>query len=171
MGKREFLAFAGPAARKVEEKTGLSWKALIAVSALETGWGRFVCKEDGKDSRNLFNIKGKGPAGSVSVYTREWYTQQKWDDLKKKGVRFELTGRESRNSRGKIIEGLLYDDFRAYNTYEESFDDFVRLVQTRYPQAWVVRHDPLLFVQKLAQGGYATDPAYADKLSAIIRNL
>jgi flagellar protein FlgJ len=171
LGKSEFLAFAVPSAKKVEAETGLSWKALIAVSALETGWGRFICKEAGKDSRNLFNIKGRGPAGSVSVYTREWYTPQKWDSLRKQGRHFELTGRESRNKNGKITEGLLYDDFRAYNTYEESFQDFVRLVSTRYPSAWANRTNPFLFVRGLAQGGYATDPDYVNKLSSIIRSL
>ncbi len=171
MGKTEFLAFAAPPAKEVEKKTGLSWKVLIAVAALETGWGRFVCTENGKDSKNLFNIKGKGPNGSVTVETREWYTPQKWDELKKQGKRVRLTGRESKNKNGKILEGFVGDAFRAYNTYEESFSDFVRLVSSSYPAAWGARQNPVAFVQRLASGGYATDPDYANKLTKIIQSL
>lgn len=168
MAKQKYLSLVKSSAEKIEKETGISWKALIAISALETGWGRFVCK----DSKNLFNIKGKGPAGSVTVKTREWYTPSKWESLRKQGIPFELTGRESTN-RTKTLEGFVHDHFRAYNSYDESFADFVRLISEapRYKKSYEARRDPKEFVRLLHAAGYATDPKYSDKLISIINNL
>jgi flagellar protein FlgJ len=38
----------------------------------------------------------------------------------------------------------------------------------RYAPAMQVAHDPRQFAHMLVQGGYATDPAYADKLIALM---
>ena len=64
------------------------------------------------------------------------------------------------------------EHFRSYDSYEESFDDFVTLVQKnpRYKKLMTSRtpHD---FVQHLQDAGYATDPNYAKKIMGIYQKI
>ena len=59
--------------------------------------------------------------------------------------------------------------FRAYASYAESFADYARLMKNspRY-QAVMQADSAREFAQGLQRAGYATDPAYADKLTRII---
>ena len=59
--------------------------------------------------------------------------------------------------------------FRAYGSYEEAFRDYANLLRnsSRY-SAVIGSQDGAEFAKRLQQAGYATDPAYADKLSRII---
>lgn len=59
--------------------------------------------------------------------------------------------------------------FRKYPTPEDSFKDYVRLIQTaRYVNAGVTTAvDSLAQFKALQAAGYATDPSYSYKLSAI----
>ena len=60
-------------------------------------------------------------------------------------------------------------DFRAYASPAESFADYVRLLKQnpRYRQVLEAGGDVRRFAGALQRAGYATDPRYADKLSAI----
>jgi flagellar protein FlgJ len=67
--------------------------------------------------------------------------------------------------------------FRAYGSYAESFADYARLMKEspRYQGvvsrvAATAREDEAAagFAQGLQRAGYATDPAYADKLTRVI---
>ena len=59
--------------------------------------------------------------------------------------------------------------FRAYASYAESFADYARLMTNSPRYAAVTQADtPREFAQGLQRAGYATDPAYADKLTAVI---
>jgi flagellum-specific peptidoglycan hydrolase FlgJ len=60
--------------------------------------------------------------------------------------------------------------FRAYNSYAESFADYARLIKNspRYADVVARGGDATGFAQGLQRAGYATDPAYADKLSRVI---
>jgi flagellar protein FlgJ len=74
--------------------------------------------------------------------------------------------------------------FRAYGSYAESFADYARLMKDSPRYAGVVRaasgatvagadanasaRAATGFAQGLQRAGYATDPAYADKLSRVI---
>ena len=60
--------------------------------------------------------------------------------------------------------------FRAYDSYAESYRDFARLVgnSPRYAQAREQAGTVQGWAQGLQDGGYATDPDYADKLSRAI---
>ena len=62
-------------------------------------------------------------------------------------------------------------DFRAYNSYEESFNDYVRFVQQnpRYAEALRATEDVGRYFDRLQQAGYATDPAYAEKIGEILK--
>jgi flagellar protein FlgJ len=59
--------------------------------------------------------------------------------------------------------------FRAYGSYAESFQDYVALVRDnpRYARALERAADPRAYMRELQAAGYATDPAYADKVIRI----
>ena len=59
--------------------------------------------------------------------------------------------------------------FRSYDSFQDSFDDYVRLVKNnpRYGQALKHAGDPERYLAELQQAGYATDPHYADKVMRI----
>ena len=60
--------------------------------------------------------------------------------------------------------------FRAYGSYAESFADYARLMKNspRYEQVLANATTATGFAQGLQRAGYATDPAYAEKLSRVI---
>ena len=89
-----------------------------------------------QQARNIFSIKGTGPAGSV--------TMPAWEVINGQNV----TSNET---------------FRKYNSDAEAIQDFLNLISTspRYADAWANRSDPAAFMQGLQSGGYATDPNWA----------
>lgn len=133
-----------PHAVEAARSLGVSPHFLVAHAALETGWGKHELKgTDGTASNNLFNIK----AGS------NW---------KGKTVEAEVT--EFVN--GKPVKSM--EKFRAYDSPAGSFADYVNLLGSSPRYAGVLNQDAEGFVRGLQQGGYATDPAYAEKLRRVI---
>ena len=63
-------------------------------------------------------------------------------------------------------------DFRAYTSLQQSFGDYVSFVseQPRYSEA-LNASDDKSYVEALQQSGYATDPAYAEKILAVKQRL
>ena len=74
MMPEEFVELLRPHAERVFEETGIPVEIMLAQAALETGWLQKTVrdKRTGQDSLNLFNIKGEGPAGSVTVDVVEY---------------------------------------------------------------------------------------------------
>lgn len=140
-----FVATLRPHAERAAEALGVDADVLIAQAALETGWGRHVIRAaDGRSTFNLFGIKAsrgwQGPRASVPT--------------------LEFVGGLPERRR---------ESFRVYGSIAESFDDYVALVRgsARYREA-VAAETPEAYVRALAAGGYSTDPAYADKVLAIL---
>jgi flagellar protein FlgJ len=145
-GAAGFVQQHTAAARKAESETGIPAAFMISQSALETGWGRKEIKHaDGTPSFNLFGIKA-GP---------NW-----------KGPVAEITTTEYIDGRAIKVTAK----FRAYASYEESFADYARLMKNspRYAQVLAQADSAKGFAQGLQKAGYATDPAYADKLGKVI---
>jgi flagellar protein FlgJ len=134
------------AARQIEAETGIPAAHLIGQAAHETGWGRHQIRmKDGSSSHNLFGIKaGAGWTGKVAEVTTTEYIN---------GVPRKVTAR-----------------FRAYDSAEDAFRDHARLLtqNQRYAGAVANADDARRYAQGLQRGGYATDPAYADKLARVI---
>jgi peptidoglycan hydrolase FlgJ len=134
------------AARAAQAQTGIPAEFMISQAALESGWGRREIRHaDGNTSHNLFGIKaGAGWRGPVAEVTTTEFVD---------GQAQKVTAR-----------------FRAYGSYAESFADYARLMKTspRYAQVVAQGSDANGFAQGLQRAGYATDPAYADKLSRVI---
>ena len=145
---QEFVERMRPAAERAAEELGVSPDVLISQSALETGWGKAIIQDpNGNNSHNLFGIKAdaRWPGERVAVPTIEY---------------------ENGVARKEIHM------FRAYDSYEESFNDYANFIQTnpRYENALSVAAAPQQYLAGLQQAGYATDPNYASKISKIMES-
>jgi peptidoglycan hydrolase FlgJ len=141
-----FISQHTKAAQVAEKQTGIPAAFMIAQSALETGWGRKEIRHaDGTPAYNLFGIK----AGA------NW-----------KGPTAEVTTTEYVNGKPQ----KMVQRFRAYGSYAESFADYAKLMRDnpRYEGVVAAGSNPHGFARGLQRAGYATDPAYADKLSRVI---
>ncbi|MEP7186253.1 MAG: flagellar assembly peptidoglycan hydrolase FlgJ [Rhodanobacter sp.] len=141
----DFVRQLAPYAKKAAEKLGVSLRAVLAQAALETQWGKHMpTHADGSSSNNLFGIK----AGSS------------WD-----GGRVNVPTLEFEDG----VAVKRHAHFRAYESPQQSFDDYARLIgdNPRYAEALDKGDDVLGFARGLISGSYATDPAYASKIAAI----
>ncbi|MBB3194118.1 glycoside hydrolase family 73 protein [Roseateles terrae] len=134
-----------PLARQAASRLGVAPEVLTAQAALETGWGRApIRRADGSSSHNFFGIKAGGAwSGEVTVAATT----------------------EVENGQAVARDA----SFRAYASPAQSFEDLASLLQgsTRYQAALGTGADARAYGQALQRGGYATDPAYADKLARV----
>lgn len=141
--------------------------AVIAQLILEVGFALRTPKDmvTGRESYNLGNIKGKGPAGSVTILTTEYYTPAQVESARKAGKLVKVLG--AVNGKQKV---QIKDEFRAYHSYAEAIEDhFSLLKKPRYVRAGVWQaNTPRAFAEALHRAGYATDPRYVDKIMAIV---
>jgi flagellar protein FlgJ len=144
--QQSFIDKMRPHAEQASRTAGIPAHLIMGQAALESGWGRREIRmADGSDTHNLFGIKaGKDWNGKVA----------------------EVTTTEYRNgAASKQVER-----FRAYDSYTEGFQDYVKLLSDnpRYEAVLQQGGDAKGFAQALQQAGYATDPRYADKLAGVI---
>lgn len=143
---RRFVQQHAATAQDIERSSGLPASYLLGQAGHESGWGRReILMKDGSPSHNLFGIKATADwKGKVAEVTTTEYVD---------GVAQKTVGR-----------------FRAYDSYAESYRDFARLVgnSPRYAQAREQAGTVQGWARGLQDGGYATDPDYAAKLSRAI---
>lgn len=134
------------AAQSASEQSGIPAAYLLGQAALESGWGRAEIKQpDGSPSFNLFGIKATNSwQGKVALATTTEYVN---------GIKQQRVER-----------------FRAYDSYEASFNDFANLISQnpRYESALNNLDNASAYSRALQKGGYATDPNYAKKLTQVI---
>ena len=141
-----FVARHTAAASAVAMESGIPASYLIGQAAHETGWGKSEIRHaDGSPSFNLFGIKAS--AG--------------W-----KGKVAEVTTTEYVNGEARKVKAR----FRAYESYEDAFRDYARLIgnSPRYEKVMARLDSVQAFATGLQRAGYATDPQYAAKLSRAI---
>ena len=143
--KDDFISRLRPHAEAAARELGVDPNALLAQAALETGWGRSVpCNANGECSFNLFGIKAgsQWSGATVNVPTLEF----------EEGVAVRKVER-----------------FRAYDSPADSFRDYAALIRdsSRYANARGAGDNVEAFAAALQQGGYATDPHYAQKIAAV----
>jgi len=104
-------------------------------------------RNDGGSSFNLFGIKANAS----------------WQGDKASTATLEYRDGIARRERA---------EFRAYASLEQSFDDYVTFLreQPRYSDALSASGDKD-FAEALQKSGYATDPAYAEKILAVKQRL
>ena len=145
-GAAGFVQQHSAAAEQAQAQTGIPAAFMVSQAALETGWGRKEIRHaDGAPSFNLFGIKaGAGWRGPVA----------------------EVATTEFVNGKAQKVMAK----FRAYGSYAESFSDYAKLMSDspRYRPVMANAGSASGFAQGLQRAGYATDPAYADKLSRVI---
>lgn len=146
-----------PMAAGIEKKYGMPALAVLAQSALETGWGI------NKPGNMMFGIKaGSSWAGKTQkLLTTEILSAEA---VKKLKSYHSITRLDSGKYNVK-----LYQDFRAYDSPRESFEDYARLISgnQRY-QAALQQKDPYAYASAIAKAGYATATNYYDAIKSII---
>ena len=147
-GASEFVNRVWPRAVDAARSLGVPPHFLVAHAALETGWGKSEIRVgNGTPSHNLFGIKaGKGWGGAaVEAQTTEYV-----------------------NGEAQSVR----ERFRVYGSYGDAFRDYAGLLRGNPRYAGVLgQQDGTQFARSLQQGGYATDPQYADKLGRIINGM
>jgi flagellar protein FlgJ len=146
VSQSEFIERNSDAAKAAETATGIPASFMLGQAAHESGWGRREIKNaDGSNSHNLFGIKaGPGWDGPVASVTTTEYVD---------GVARKVVAK-----------------FRSYSSPEESFADYARRMKDnpRYSNVVANADTAQGFARGLQKAGYATDPAYADKLTRVI---
>ena len=136
-----FVRSIWPQAQETARELGVSAKALVAQAALETGWGRRLV--GGNKSHNLFGIKSSA----------------NWRGARVESATHEFVDGKRQSQRA---------NFRAYSSVQQSFADYAQLMRNqRYSGAIAAGDDANRFASALQKAGYATDPSYAAKISAI----
>ena len=142
----EFARDLWPHVAAAARKLRVAPEGLLAQAALETGWGKHVMRRaDGEFSFNLFGIK------ATSTWPGHTATRQT--------IEFRDGVSERQLAR-----------FRAYPDIAAMFDDYVRVIgsQPRFDGVRNHGEDTDAFADALQESGYATDPAYADKIRAVL---
>lgn len=144
-----FFAAIKPLARQAGERLGVSPEVIAAHAALETGWGQRPLRQpNGSDTHNVFGLKATGGwSGQVTTAATTEYEN---------GLAQHKSER-----------------FRSYPDAAAAFNDFAKLLlnNPRYHGALNTGDDARAYAQGLVRGGYATDPAYADKLARVAARL
>jgi flagellar protein FlgJ len=145
---QSFIQQHDASAKAASAATGIPASFMVAQAAHESGWGkREITGADGTKSHNIFGIKATpGWTGkTVDVRTTEVIN----------GQAVKVTAK-----------------FRAYGSYDEAFKDYARLLSSNDRYAKVVAQaqsgNAAGFARGLQQAGYATDPAYAEKIAKTI---
>lgn len=138
MDKTEFIRLILPGAMEGYKKYGILPSLTIAQAILESDWGTRMV------DNNVFGIKA----------TPSW-----------KGKTAEAWTREYVDGKLKEVKA----SFRVYDKIEDGIEDHIELIgnASRYETVRNAKNykDAALAVEK---AGYATDPAYAEKLIEII---
>ena len=143
----DFVALVMPDAEAAGAALNVDPLALVAQAALESNWGRQIPATDEGSSFNLFGIK----AGA------EWQGRRALKDT----IEYSAGVAERRR-----------EPFRAYESVAHGFSDYVEFLKgnARYADALKQGGDAASYISALQQAGYATDPAYAAKVAAVLRS-
>lgn len=147
--QQNFIQGLWPQAQQAGEQLGVDPSNLIAQAALETNWGQNLPHDSsGVSSNNLFGVKATGS----------------WQGASVQAATTEV------NASGP---GATLAPFRSYADATQSFQDYVSILRNnpRYAAALNTGTDARAFANGLQRGGYATDPQYASKVSAVANNI
>ena len=143
----EFVELAYEYAKAPAERLGVNAEVLVAIAALETGWGNHVPNDESGSSNNYFGIKAdsRWQGGHVGSQTLE-FEGGAFNELKQ--------------------------SFRAYDSLKESFEDYAEFLlgNERYSYALEFAGDAKRFLSEIQNAGYATDPNYANKILNVLDN-
>jgi flagellum-specific peptidoglycan hydrolase FlgJ len=139
--QQAFISEVAPGALAAQREYGVPAAVTIAQAIDESGWGQ---SQLALQDKNLFGIKGTGPAGTVLLPTQE-FEGGEWVTVNA--------------------------PFRVYSTVAQSITDHTLLLATSssYKPAMADRLSPDTFANDLT-GVYATDPSYGSTLIGLMRS-
>ena len=142
MTPQTFIATISNAAKISAQATGIPASFTVAEGALESGWGNSLLTTQAK---NLFGIKAD----------RSWT-----------GPVYRIQTREFLSDHWVMV----YAPFRKYDDWLGSIQDHAAFLRSnpRYSACFQTKNG-IEFAIAVDKAGYATDPNYADKITAIIR--
>lgn len=143
--KMSFIETIAPTAERLDRQYQVPASIIMAQAILESNFGQ---SELGAKYHNLFGVKAAPNEPSVSLETKE-YTNGEWQTI--------------------------YAHFKVYKSWEESLTDHTKLMvngttwNANQYNAVVNAKTYQEAAQALQSAGYATDPAYAQKLIRVIQ--
>jgi len=135
-------------AQQTAIRLGTTTNAVLAVAALETGWGQSMIKnEAGQNTHNYFGIKASSSDKSYTVNTTTEYLQGKPQTVQAR--------------------------FKSYNNTADGINGFADFIlnNPRYSTALDHASDPERFLAEIHKAGYATDPEYSKKAISILHQI
>ena len=143
----DFVDYAYEFSKPAAKRLGVDANVIIAIAALETGWGSHLPSNGDEVSNNYFGIKA---------------------DSRWQGHSIDSETLEFENG----VFNKLKQSFRAYQNLGDSFNDFAEFLlgNERYARALEFAHDAKHFLQEIQKAGYATDPKYADKVLNVLNS-
>lgn len=148
-GQQQFVNRISAAVKWAADKLKTEPEAIMAIAAHESGWGhRLGTDETGQSSNNLFGIKAHGWPEERVLYSRttEYLTENPSTHI---------------------------EPFRRYPSWSESIMDFAAFlsVNPRYSDAVGKNLDGEQFISEIHRAGYATDPAYTEKVISVLQTV
>ena len=143
-----FIEPLKPLAQQTAIRLGTTTNAVLAVAALETGWGQSMIKnEAGQDTHNYFGIKASNSDKSYTVNTTTEYLQGKPQTVQAR--------------------------FKSYDDPADGINGFAEFIlnNPRYSTALEHAGDPERFLAEIHKAGYATDPEYSRKAISILHQI
>lgn len=139
--KEEFFLKLSPYAQEVSQSHGVRTSLLLAQAALESNWGQ---SQLAQESNNYFGIKSK----NGREYPTKEFRASEWEEVK--------------------------SSFKEYETIYDSVLDYAELLEngtswdTEHYQGVIQAETYQEAAKALTDAGYATDPAYAEKIIKMI---
>lgn len=165
--ENEYIKLIAPHVQRACKRYGYLPSVLIAQSCLENGYGipsYWDNPEISKlmDGNNMVGIKAE-------LLSSSWNDKTVWD-----GKVIRKTTPEEYS--GKIEH--IQDDFRAYNSIEESFVDYLLFMTyasnngyggtPKYGKAILSIKDPATLIREVSRRGYATGSTYSSNVMKIV---
>ncbi len=124
---------------RIARKNNILPSVMLAQSILESNWGR---SELSKEYNNYFGIKAVKKDQGVVFETEEYVDGE---------------------------SGRYMENFKKYSSKRESFEHYAKLLSTakRYEKVKTAKNYKEA-AQYIKEGGYATDPSYADKIISVV---
>ena len=180
----DFVQRHTTSARAAEAQTGIPANFMVAQAAHESGWGRRdIRNADGSSSNNLFGIKaGANWTGPVAEVMTTEYVNGKAQKVTAKFRSYESADASFRDYAKLMKESPRYAGVVAgvgagmATPTTPQVKEGIQLVAfapvsettTAATTAATSAASASKFAHSLQRAGYATDPAYADKLTRVI---
>lgn len=154
---KAFFGKFGQMAVKAVAGTPLFASVALAQAALETGYAI------SKPYNNMFGIKGTNSLGRVFSATTKEYLNGKMQTIQGTGKVYGSYNEAIKDGANK------YTIFKAYDDESGSWKDYVkRITESKRYKPVLKAETPQDQIAAIKAAGYATDPNYVSKITAII---